>query len=157
MELLQGSKNVYEVCESITWGGQCRFGAEVERRSIKSAGAEGSYRNNKVAHMRALFNFAIKKNYSRKRTRLMALWLARALNVKTLSDSQLETVYRVMQQQREGSNPAIVIVMHWLQHGSGLPCWISCAIRPYARISSYISELAMSILIRTAFTYGLRG
>lgn len=24
-------------------GGQCRFGAEVERRSIKSAGAEGSY------------------------------------------------------------------------------------------------------------------
>lgn len=114
--------------------------------------------NNKVAHMRALFNFAIKKNYSRKRTRLMALWLARALNVKKhFLTVSLKRSIGLCSSRGEGSNPAIVIVMHWLQHGSGLPCWISCAIRPYARISSYISELAMSILIRTAFTYGLRG
>lgn len=157
MELLQGSKNVYEVCESITREVSADLVLRWKEEVLKVQGLKVRTRNNKVAHMRALFNFAIKKNYSVKRTRLMALWLARALNVKTLSDSQLETVYRVMQQQREGSNPAIVIVMHWLQHGSGLPCWISCAIRPYARISSYISELAMSILIRTAFTYGLRG
>lgn len=81
-------------------GGQCRFGAEVERRSIKSAGAEGSYRITRLPICVRCSTLLSRKNYSVKRTRLMALWLARALNVKTLSDSQLETVYRVMQQQR---------------------------------------------------------
>lgn len=100
MELLQGSKNVYEVCESITREVSADLVLRWKEEVLKVQGLKVRTWNNKVAHMRALFNFAIKKNYSVKRTRLMALWLARALNVKTLSDSQLETVYRVMQQQR---------------------------------------------------------
>ncbi len=82
MELLQGSKNVYEVCESITWEVSADLVLRWKEEVLKVQGLKVRTWNNKVAHMRALFNFAIKKNYSRKRTRLMALWLARALNVK---------------------------------------------------------------------------
>lgn len=57
--------------------------------------------NNKVAHMRALFNFAIKKKLFQEENPFNGVVACPGVKrKKTLSDSQLETVYRVMQQQR---------------------------------------------------------
>ncbi len=64
MELLQGSKNVYEVCESITREVSADLVLRWKEEVLKVQGLKVRTRNNKVAHMRALFNFAIKKNYS---------------------------------------------------------------------------------------------
>lgn len=65
MELLQGSKNVYEVCESITREVSADLVLRWKEEVLKVQGLKVRTRNNKVAHMRALFNFAIKKKLFR--------------------------------------------------------------------------------------------